>query len=378
MFNIFDSNASLNDFNFILSQRGEDIQINNKSENIKALITNTNLEQVYDDRKITTLHDIVRGDIIKYNNKTYMVISEVTSKRYVKFKAVMRHLPYKITLNQNCSFVELDCYITNSNLKVDAGTVMSLASGNIQVHISKQQITTIPLTSRFFVGNQIFKVEGIDDFTREGIITLSCKSDLIDPVKDDVTNRIADIGTCKINIINESVQLEEGDTHQISYTTANNDVIVFTSSDTGIVTVNDTGLVTAIAEGQATVTLYNATMPNLMAEMLVQVNAVVVDEDITIEITSDYAPNEITSGQSKVYRAIVKRGNEVLNEPVTWQLFADNMTSTTNAATITSQDGVNSTVKNNNNTKDYVQLKATLVSDASVYSWLRIRMKGFL
>src|SRR5690606_18795406 len=106
-------------------------------------------------------------------------------------------------------------------------------------------------------------------------------------------------------------------------------VIVFTSSNTDIVTVSDTGLVTAIAEGQATVTLYNATMPNLMAEMLVQVNAVVVDEDITIEITSDSAPTEITSGQSKIYRAIVKRGNEVLNEPVTWQLYADNMTSST-------------------------------------------------
>jgi len=155
-------------------------------------------------------------------------------------------------------------------------------------------------------------------------------------------------------------------------------VIVLASSNEEVATVSDTGLISAFAEGQAMITIHNVTMPSLSVQVLVQVNAVVIDEDITIEITSDYAPAEITSGQSKVYRAIVKRGNEVLNEPVTWQLFADNMTGATSAATITQQDGENSTIKNNNNTKDHVQLKATLVSDNSVYAWLRIRMKGYL
>jgi len=197
MFNIFNNETALDDFNFILSQRGEDVQINNKSENIKALITNTTLEQVYDDRKITTLHDIQRGDIIEYNNKNYMVISEIADKRYSKYKAVMRYLTHKIMINQNCNFTELDCYITNSSLKVDAGEIMSLTSGNIQVHISAQQInSTVSLTSRFFVGNQVFKVEGIDDFTREGIITLSCKLDTINPSIDDIVNRIADYKKC--------------------------------------------------------------------------------------------------------------------------------------------------------------------------------------
>jgi len=376
MFNIFDNQSD--DFNFILSQRGEDIQINNESENIKALITNTTLEQVYDDRKITTLHGIKRGDIVHYNNKTYMVISEISSKRYTKYKAIMRHLPHKTMINQNCNFTELDCYITNSNLKVDASTVMSLASGNIQVHISKQQInSTVSLTSRFFVGNQVFKIEGIDDFTREGIITLSCKIDTINPSIDDIVNRIADYKKCSISLTDSSLLLEEGETHQINYTTVNNDVIVFTSSNKEVVTVSDTGLVTAIAEGQAIITLYNATTSSLSTQLLVQVDAVEVDEDITIEITSEYTPEEILSGQSELYEAIVKQGNVIIDEAVTWQLYADDQVSTTKLATITSQNNTSCTVKNNNATKDYVQLKATLVSDDSVYAWLRIRMRGY-
>lgn len=247
-----------------MSQRGEDIQINNKSERIKALITNTNLEQVYDDGKITTLHDIQRGDIVQYNNKIFMVISEVKSKRYVKYKAIISHLPHKITLNHKCSFTEFDCYITNSNLKIDTGTIISLASGNLQVHISKQQVkSVITLSSRFFVGNQVFKAEGIDDYTREGIVTLSCKLDQINPSNDDIVNRIPDIGTCRINVTDTSIQLEEGETHQISYTTVNNDVIVFTSSDSDIVSVSDTGLVAAITEAQAIIAM---TIPSKYSE----------------------------------------------------------------------------------------------------------------
>lgn len=61
----------------------------NKELDIKALITNTTFEQVHDDRKLLS---------------------------------------------------SIDCYIRNCHLKVDAGTMMSLASGDIQVHISKQQL----------------------------------------------------------------------------------------------------------------------------------------------------------------------------------------------------------------------------------------------
>lgn len=84
---------------------------------------------------------------------------------------------------------------------------------------------------------------------------------------------------------------------------------------------------------------------------------------------------QITSGQSNVYQDVIKCINELLDEPVTWQLFADDQTSTTKLATITSQEESSCTEKIYNATSGYVQLKATFISDESVFVWLRLRMR---
>lgn len=63
MFNLFNVDDT-HDYEFMLSQMGKDVYINNSTESTKVLITNTNLEQNYDDKKISSLSSLHRGDII--------------------------------------------------------------------------------------------------------------------------------------------------------------------------------------------------------------------------------------------------------------------------------------------------------------------------
>lgn len=65
MVNLFTNDNA--DFAFLLDQMGSDVLINDNP--VKALITNTNLEQNYDDKKISSLSPLKRGDIVVYNGK---------------------------------------------------------------------------------------------------------------------------------------------------------------------------------------------------------------------------------------------------------------------------------------------------------------------
>lgn len=57
----------------------------------------------------------------------------------------------------------------------------------------------------------MFKITGKDDFSREGIVILTCKKDSIDSVKDDIVNGIAGFRLCSIKITNieDSLNVEQ-------------------------------------------------------------------------------------------------------------------------------------------------------------------------
>ncbi|MTT32713.1 hypothetical protein GMB86_11915 [Terrilactibacillus sp. BCM23-1] len=90
--NIF--NPIQQDRQYIFNNLGQDILINDTTEPIKAIINHVAPNKFYDDLNIVTLTSINRGDIVTYNNRHYLILSEVSTDRYGKFKAVMRHLTY--------------------------------------------------------------------------------------------------------------------------------------------------------------------------------------------------------------------------------------------------------------------------------------------
>lgn len=95
MFNLFDSN--LDDFQYLLDNLGMDVEINGVSA--RAVISNTPINANYDDKKIKTLQLIKRGDKVKYQDNTYLIISEINGTRYGKYKGLMRRTNFVIPVH---------------------------------------------------------------------------------------------------------------------------------------------------------------------------------------------------------------------------------------------------------------------------------------
>ena len=225
---------------------------------------------------------------------------------------------------------------------------------------------------------QAFKIVGIDTFTKPGICVLTCEKDVISP-DDDLENNIAGGLACKVEITNpKPIEVYLGQTVQLTWN-SNNAPVLFTSSDDNIATVDAQGLITGVGIGQATITVQNAT--NGLIRDSVTVEVLEEPASYWIQITSTSSPpDEIKSGQSKTYTAQVYNGTTLLtNEPVIWQLFADDQVSSTTLATITSQNGTSCTVKaNSNHQYGYVQFKCVLADNADVYTWHRIKISSLI
>ncbi|WP_274366224.1 Ig-like domain-containing protein [Paenibacillus thermotolerans] len=374
MFNYFDL-TSTTDYEYLLSAMGTDVLIN--GETVRTLVTNTNLEQNYDDKRISSLTPFKRGDLIEFDDKQWMIISEEASKRYGKWKGIMRLLPHTITFNASCVFISVPAFIETQSLGVESGQIMTIADGQLYVNVpDNEEIRNIKVNDRFIKYGLAFKVVGIDRFSKEGIAIVTCEKDSISPY-DDVTNDIAGGLACSVEITNpEPIEVYEGQTLQLTWN-SNNAPVVFISSDESIATVDASGLVTGVSVGQVTIIIQNAT--NEFLRDSVTVNIIEEPASYSIQITSGSStPIEIKYGQSKTYNAEVYNGATLIvdgSQPVSWQLFADDKVSNTTLANITSQNGTSCTIKNNNANSGYVQLRAMLQSDNSIVAWYRIQMK---
>lgn len=80
-----------------LKRMGEDIKVNNGPV-VKGIIDYKKASIDFDDLILTTAADVTRGDVISYENKDYIVISEVNTKRYgVYYEVILRRLSLTIT-----------------------------------------------------------------------------------------------------------------------------------------------------------------------------------------------------------------------------------------------------------------------------------------
>lgn len=372
MINLFENNNE--DFTCLLDQMGKDVTINDSS--VRILITNTNLNNNYDDKKLSSLSPLSRGDIVVYSGKKYMVISEVNGQRYNKYKGLMRRLPHSITVNSDCRFISLDCYINVGNLGITDGKIISIQDGEITVYTTDHyKDSGLKNEARFILYGQAFKITGIDRFSTPGMIILTCEKDLINPAVDDVVNEIAGALACSIDITNSDATVFIGSSLQLNYTSPSGVPVTFKSSNDAVASVTDLGLVTGVSEGVVTITVYNSTNDKIHDSITVTVQDVPVS--YTVSITSSSTPEEVYKGRTKTYNAVVNKGSEVItDQPVTWAIFADNQTSTTTFAKITSQDDTSCIVSGD--AIGYVQMKVSLVSDPSIFTWLRIRVKSLI
>jgi len=384
MLNLFNvDNAST--FQNMLADVGRTITVNN-TDTMQAIITNTKLESNYDDRKVSTLEQLECGDLIEYNNKSYMVISEVNDKRYGHYKGIMRHLPHQITFNVNCRFQTVSAYIENSNPSFTGGQVITLIEDKIIVYMPAKSIH-LNLTSgnEFMIHGNKFKIITMDTFSKTGIAILTCKREQTNPAADDIEHNIADGLACPINITNSKpISIELNSTLQLYWTSPYNAPVIFKSSDTSIATVDAEGLVTGIAEGDVTITATNSSNGLIFDSVTITVTA--DDDNVhankTIELVYD-KPNQylddyyyLYSNKTHTFTATVYEGLEATDETVTFEMFGDDKVSAPSTNMFTGSSSGNIYTISSKSVFGYLQLKVTLDSDPSIYVWQRIRIRS--
>lgn len=382
MVNLFQSNTD--DFQYILDSLGQDVLLNNRS--VKAVIANTKLSTDVDDKRISTLTPITRGDIVHYNAEDWIILSEVNGQRSGRYRAYMRVCEYLVKFNFQGDVKQFPTIVDGRVFDNETGQYMTLPNSKILVTLQENQETlNIEVGQRFIKMGRAWKVEALDR-TEKGLLRLWCQQDLFNDAVDDKENEIADAKKWiySIDINNSDTTIQKDSTLQLNVTVMLNGqavkdkVVIYSSSDPEVAMVDMNGTVTAINTGSVTITAQLADKPNVMDTITLNVEEMLVGYSITITSTSS-TPAEIKSGQSKTYNAIVYNGGTTDgSQPVTWKLFADDQISLTSLATITSQNGSSCTVKNNNAGLGYVQLKATLNSDPSIITWYRIQMKSLL
>lgn len=316
MVKLFDVDSD-SSFKVMLKQFGRDIHINEATESTKVIITNSKLNNNYDDKLLSSLTPVQRGSTVLYNDNTYMVISEVTDMRYGHYKANMRLLPHTIITNKDCNMQTVPCYIEQGNPTLKRGSVMTLLEDKLYVHIPSYKLKrSDTLGAEFMIHGNKFKIISIDDYSQKGISILSCDRESINPAKDDIENNIAGGLACKV------------------------------------------------------------TPPDPEPEPEPEVKTISLATDATIEDDHVY----IRYGQTKTFTAKVMQGETVLSDSVKFEFYADDKTSASDNKlyTATVNSNVCSIKANSNSKMGYFQIKVSSVEDAEVVTWMRVRIKGFI
>ncbi|MEK4165603.1 Ig domain-containing protein [Anoxybacillus sp. FSL W8-0104] len=180
------------DFQFLLDTIGETVTIDNVEK--KVIVNNAKIGD-YEEKYIYTLDSIQRGNLIVYNGKNYLIVSDVTQGKLYK-KALMRHCNYEIIVEGQkvCEIVGwndfgepiYECHTTESinipaivdkyTFKIDNFAPIRLPENQIIVTIREDDNT-----KQKFVANATFDVMGktwkvIDvDLTRNGLLILTCE-----------------------------------------------------------------------------------------------------------------------------------------------------------------------------------------------------------
>lgn len=318
MINLFNNDNT--DFNYLLDSIGQDVLLNDSA--IRALITNRDIGTVvdFDDKNISTLEPIKRGDMVTWNDKKYLIITETEQKRYTKYKAIMRHCNYSIKFVIDGELYEFDAIIESESLYITNG-VISFPMGKIVVTLQENEDTLkLELGKRFIKMGFPWQITGIDR-SKKGLVILKCDIDVFKH-GDDEENEIADadqLVTWSIAITNTDTTISKGDKLQLNVVVKKNDAVVtepvvFESSDPSIASVNTSGLVTAHEEGYVTITVRLERDTNIFDTILLE-----VEEKIEKYIIIN-GKDTIVYNSSQEYTAYSYVGNKPTYESVNWTI----------------------------------------------------------
>lgn len=198
LFNVFNDSAT--DLEYLLQQAGKDVYIDDVKR--KALISNLKMNVMVDteDRYISTIDSIERGNLVRLDNRNFIIITETVIKRYEKYKGIMRHCNYLVNIivegEEECVFIGNDhlgrpvyecttgeteqlpvpCIVDNKSFSIDRNSAINLATNEITLVVQDNSFN-----KEKFIVNFNFPLMGANwkiinvDLTKNGLLVLTCE-----------------------------------------------------------------------------------------------------------------------------------------------------------------------------------------------------------
>lgn len=370
------------EFRFILDDAGTDVKINGLEQ--RVLITNTNIQTNNDDKKISSIEPLKRGDLVDYTERRWLIINEVNGLRYDTYKAVMRYCNYTIKFSVDCKVYEFPCIIESSTIGVSYDSKMVLPNDLIKVTVQENTDTLkIKRDQRFIKLGSAWNVIGID-WTQQGLITFTCEIDQIS-VNDDLVNEIADKcnKTYTIEILNgANSSININGTLQLNVkVTENGSVVtlpvVYESSDNTIATVDNNGLVSGVTTGIATITVSLVDDPSIQDSINIKVESVTFPNNYSVVIEgADGIKKTVSTPSVATYTGkVLNNGVQDTSKSVIWEIVSTNEILAPKS-TIQSQNGTSCVVQAGGTQGKAIVLRATYIGDLSIYAEKTITIKA--
>lgn len=165
------------DLYFLINSWGYDVTIND--EQTKAIINNSDLEEISDDKKIISFDEVHRGDYIKYQDIWYLVVSESNTIRYNNhYRAMMRTCNYPVIFTIDKRLYYFPTAISKERFGTSQTGGMIFATNTIAVALRyNENSKKIKEDSRFIAMDRPYKVKNVD-YTKKGLVILFAEQDI--------------------------------------------------------------------------------------------------------------------------------------------------------------------------------------------------------
>lgn len=274
-------------FNRQLNVEGKDVLVDGVP--VRALIqTHTNpYNELKEDRKFLCNLDvnINRGSIVNYNNKNWLVFSEVKDNKVYKYTKILQCF-HSININKNGVLLEVPCVI-DSNVRLysmgqDENKYISTVDDEIIVYVSNNPDTqTIKEDQVYKIGRRNYEVISIQDVIHPGLLVIKMQvTDQQSTFKEhEYSISILNGEEVVLNALEHStLQLEVQ--CKLDGAMVKDPEVIFESSDENCAIVDKNGLVTIQGTGTSVIT---ATYGNAITTIkIIGVVNVTDNFDITI------------------------------------------------------------------------------------------------
>lgn len=314
------------------------------------------------------------GDIVAWNGLTYLIIN-IDEDNLVQTRGQIQLCNNTLSILKNNILHHIPCIIESNvrfqDLRVEESKFINIPDDKITARIPNNEITKDISRNLIFKLNDYdnYKIISVNRVTEPGLIILKMEFAAEEAIEHNFV----------VEILNGySIEIQENTNLQLNVEVRDNGnimsptpVVAYTSSDENICTVNSDGLVSAIAVGNCVITANsNGVSDSIVVEVVEN-----VQHNITVEITS--GNSSIVVNKSSAYACTFRdNGTDVPGTSV-FYLTADDGVSSTDLATISSQDSAENTcIVTAGNSVGYVKLFASNESGTIVSPAYRIQIKS--